>query len=52
MLVDFAVGAASGPDGLVLSDPASSCPGYGAVAPRSTACGISSSSVVRLFIIC
>ena len=31
MLVGIAVGAAPSPDGLVLSDPASSCLGYGAV---------------------
>ena len=33
------MGAAPSPDGLVLSDPASSCLGYVAVALRSTACG-------------
>ena len=37
VLVGFAVGTVP-PDGLVLSDPASSCLGYGAVALWSTPC--------------
>ena len=49
VLVGFAAGESPSPDGLVLSDPASSCLGYGAVAMRSTACG--RSFVVRLIII-
>ena len=49
VLVGFAVGAAPSP-GLVLSDPPSSCLGYGAVSRLSTARGCS--YVVRLMIIC
>ena len=39
VLVGFAVGAAPSPEGLVLSDPASNCVGYAAVALRLTASG-------------
>ena len=44
----FGVEATPSPDGLVLSDPASSGLGYGAVALRSTACG-SSYSLCRMY---
>ena len=52
VFVGFALGAAPSPDGLVLFDPVSICLGYEALALWSTACGISSSCVVRLNIIC